>query len=187
MDWCDKKAIELKDWMLKRAQKVKNDLIMEKGSALFISIQLILGMIIPYYIGQYLKTAITDENAGNLAIGNLTIYLVIFFIILYSIAETEKTRPRLLFSGLAMIMLGIFTADGMARFMAIAQEKHIGNYDENLLFSDLLKNTYLYLSAAIGGGIVSSSILQPVRIENDKPKQCQCSVSATKPPEKTTK
>ncbi|MGR2663119.1 hypothetical protein ACUXVY_16170 [Chromobacterium haemolyticum] len=114
--------------------------------------------VITWGMGEFSFRHVSANNAYWMVIWNISVYMVMFFGILSLASTKEKTRPRLLAAGLGMILLGIFSASNCADLLLKLTQLNSVDNERTVVFSGLLQNICLYLSAAVGGGIVSSSI-----------------------------
>ncbi|MBA8735343.1 hypothetical protein [Chromobacterium violaceum] len=119
---------------------------------------------VTWAMGAFSLAHVSTTNAYWMIVWYISVYILMFFCILSMASTNEKTRQRLLAAGLGMILLGIFAANNCAELVLKIEGLDIVNKAYTVVIGNLLQNICLYLSAAVGGGIVASSIFEPDKI-----------------------
>ncbi|OWY40070.1 hypothetical protein CEK28_04865 [Xenophilus sp. AP218F] len=104
---------------------------------------------------------LSEELALPIMLLNVTVYLLTCFAAIHFVSRQEKTKGNLLFGGIGLILLGVFAAGFSATTILSLQGLIAGNHDHLAAFGNLLQNIYLYVSAAIGGGIAGAAVFAP--------------------------
>ncbi|MEN6082793.1 hypothetical protein [Chromobacterium piscinae] len=131
-------------------------------------------------MGSLSLAIVSETNAYWVIVSNIAAYLLMFFGILSLASSNEKTRSHLLAAGLGMTMLGIFSAHNSAGLLFKIDKFDNVDKEYTIIFSSLLQNVCLYLSAAVGGGIVASSIFAKEKSEQKTDQATETKVEPVK-------
>lgn len=114
----------------------------------------VLAMLMYFGTSPFLNT----KFALPIILLNIAVYLLICFVVIHLVSTKAKTDGNLLFGGIGLILQGVFAA-GFSNYTIMSlQELNASDHEHLAAFGTLLQNIYLYVSAAIGGGIAGASV-----------------------------
>lgn len=117
----------------------------------------VLAMLMYFGTSPFLST----KFALPIILLNIAVYLLICFVVIHLVSTKAKTDGNLLFGGIGLILQGVFAA-GFSNYTIMSlQELNASDHEHLAAFGTLLQNIYLYVSAAIGGGIAGASVFAP--------------------------